>query len=245
VWRWALTDEAFGESEPEQDPDGDDTLFVLDMRYPGQQYDSATGFNYNYFRNYDPSTGRYSQSDPIGLQGGISTYGYVGGNPMIGTDPVGLAITIPYFPGITIGGPPSPPVIVGAIGLAVGAAVGTGINYLIESNLGSPGTALFNTLHPEVYSSADWSTSSSEQRRAEHAAYKSLQRAGPLYDPDPCRYLRNKINYHKELNRARGQWDANWPHVKWPNGRHFDEITNTNSIINRYEDQYKEMCENC
>ncbi len=91
VWRWALTDEAFGESEPDQDPDGDNTWFVLDMRYPGQQYDSATGFNYNYFRDYDPSTGRYSQSDPIGLDGGISTYGYVGGNPLTGTDPMGLA----------------------------------------------------------------------------------------------------------------------------------------------------------
>ncbi|MFZ2753086.1 MAG: RHS repeat-associated core domain-containing protein [Lysobacteraceae bacterium] len=90
VWRWALTEEVFGESEPEQDPDGDNTWFVLDMRYPGQQYDSATGFNYNYFRDYDPSTGRYSQSDPIGLKGGISTYGYVGGNPMTGIDPIGL-----------------------------------------------------------------------------------------------------------------------------------------------------------
>jgi RHS repeat-associated protein len=92
VWRWDLTGEAFGESEPEQDPDGDGTLFVLDLRYPGQQYDSASGFNYNYFRDYDPGVGRYVQSDPIGLEGGVSTYGYVGGNPMIGFDPFGLEI---------------------------------------------------------------------------------------------------------------------------------------------------------
>lgn len=91
VWRWDLTGEAFGEDSPNEDPDGDNTAFVLDMRYPGQQYDSATGFNHNYFRDYDPSTGRYVQSDPIGLSGGINTYVYVGGNPMKWTDSRGLA----------------------------------------------------------------------------------------------------------------------------------------------------------
>ncbi|TXI48654.1 MAG: RHS repeat protein [Lysobacter sp.] len=90
VWRWDLENEAFGEEAPSEDPDGDNTLFVLDMRYPGQQYDSASGFNYNYFRDYDAESGRYVQSDPIGLGGGISTYGYVSGNPLILLDFSGL-----------------------------------------------------------------------------------------------------------------------------------------------------------
>ena len=51
----------------------------------------ARAKHYNYFRDYDPSIGRYIQSDPIGLQGGLSTYSYVGGNPLIHFDLWGLA----------------------------------------------------------------------------------------------------------------------------------------------------------
>ncbi|WP_225444843.1 RHS repeat-associated core domain-containing protein, partial [Pseudomarimonas arenosa] len=60
------------------------------LRFPGQYYDSESGLHYNYFRDYDPSTGRYVESDPVGLVGGMSTFGYVKGNPLTGTDPFGL-----------------------------------------------------------------------------------------------------------------------------------------------------------
>jgi RHS repeat-associated protein len=91
VWAWDVGGEAFGDSAPNQDADGDGIAFVFDMRFPGQRYDSATGMSYNYFRDYEAATGRYVQSDPIGLNGGPSTFGYVGGNPLRRTDPTGLA----------------------------------------------------------------------------------------------------------------------------------------------------------
>ncbi len=90
VWNWTLKGEAFGNTAPNQDPDGDGTAMVLDMRFPGQRFDVASGFNQNYFRDYDAATGRYGQSDPIGLDGGISTYSYVGGNPASRVGPLGL-----------------------------------------------------------------------------------------------------------------------------------------------------------
>lgn len=64
---------------------------MFNLRFPGQYYDQETGLFYNYFRDYDPQTGRYIESDPIGLRAGINTYGYVGGNPVNWVDPYGLA----------------------------------------------------------------------------------------------------------------------------------------------------------
>jgi len=64
---------------------------VFNMRFAGQRHDPNTGLSYNYYRDYDPVTGRYIQSDPIGLKGGLSTYAYVGGNPLGTTDFFGLA----------------------------------------------------------------------------------------------------------------------------------------------------------
>jgi RHS repeat-associated protein len=81
VWRWDQA-EPFGNNPPNEDPDANAVTFDLPLRLPGQRYDNETGLHYNYFRDYDPSLGRYGESDPIGLDGGLNTYTYVGGSPL-------------------------------------------------------------------------------------------------------------------------------------------------------------------
>jgi RHS repeat-associated protein len=87
---WTLGADAFGETAPNANPDGDAVSLSFNLRMPGQVFDVETGYHYNTFRDYEPGTGRYSQSDPIGLAGGVSTYGYVGGSPLGYIDPQGL-----------------------------------------------------------------------------------------------------------------------------------------------------------
>ena len=82
LWRWE--GEAFGDVKPQVE------TIKLPLRHSGQYEDSETGLFYNYFRFYNPATGRYIENDPIGLQGGNNPYVYVTANPLKFLDAYGL-----------------------------------------------------------------------------------------------------------------------------------------------------------
>jgi RHS repeat-associated protein len=78
-WQWPYS--GFGEINPQSTPASGQTAINYSLRYPGQ-VDDGNGLFYNWNRFYDPRVGRYTNADPIGLDGGWNRFGYVGGNPL-------------------------------------------------------------------------------------------------------------------------------------------------------------------
>jgi RHS repeat-associated protein len=88
VWRWDQQ-EPFGVNTPDENPSSLG-MFEFPLRFPGQYADKETSLFYNYYRDLDSTIGRYTESDPIGLRGGLNTFGYVDADPLRFKDFFGL-----------------------------------------------------------------------------------------------------------------------------------------------------------
>jgi RHS repeat-associated protein len=105
AWQWAYS--AFGDEKPtiakNRFANTDLTqsfgttsvpAVTFNLRYPGQYFDQESNLHYNYHRSYSATTGRYTQADPIGLDGVWNRFGYVGQNPLSNIDPTGLDFVV-------------------------------------------------------------------------------------------------------------------------------------------------------
>jgi RHS repeat-associated protein len=141
---WKVQTDPFGNELP-----GGIKSVENNLRFPGQYYDQESGLHYNYFRDYDPKTGRYIQSDPIGLFGGINTYSYVRSNPLRLKDPSGLWFGVDDAAFIGVGA------VVGVAGRFVGDVL-TGNRSTLEDYSGAAaggaigGEALLYTANPFI-----------------------------------------------------------------------------------------------
>jgi RHS repeat-associated protein len=114
AWQWAYS--AFGDEKPTVAKNrfanldlnqsfGSTTVpaVTFNLRYPGQYFDQESNLHYNYHRSYSATTGRYTQSDPIGLQGGWNGFAYSNQNPLSFTDPLGLRTEVVVWSGVGTG----------------------------------------------------------------------------------------------------------------------------------------------
>jgi len=229
-WRWDQA-EAYGNTPPNNNPNALGA-FAFNLRFPGQLYDSESNLVYNHHRYYDASTGRYVESDPIGLEGGINTYAYVGGSPLSHTDAAGLQAAWPGVPGF-------PPIIV-------------------PSNPSTPSQKPFYpdlpggptyTPSPSWWPSwaRDWMESRSDlspQERAQQAqerkAYSQVCKSPTPPTGDKCKDAKANLDRLKQCLQLREAFSRKWFNDQDPG--HMTEITNTRRAIEKLEEYLKDNC---
>jgi YD repeat len=162
LWKNPPLSEPFGLMPPEEDPDGDGRRFILNLRFPGQYFDTESFTHYNFFRDYDPLFGRYLQSDPIGLDGEINTYSYVENRPTMMIDPEGL--NPDALPLLTIPAIPSAASI--CLSNPLACAVGTaGVSGYVAGSL------IYPYIEPSISKIVDWCISSTSKQECYDKCY--------------------------------------------------------------------------
>lgn len=219
VWSWVDAD-PFGMVQPNEGPQGG-ASFNYNPRFPGQLFDRETSLHYNYHRDYDPQTGRYIQSDPIGLGGGINTFAYVSGNPLSYTDPSGLVPNPAEL--ACIAGPN--PVCVGGVIVDAGSWILAGLGT---------GAAIAAVATPGD------SASQANNRQSDYDAYKGRCNEPPPPGLDPCALAQWKLNRNKSCRDMRQNWDD-----KYMPGRHAGDISNLDRGIEKLTKWIAENCKVC
>jgi len=208
------------------------------LRFAGQYFDSETGLHYNYFRYYDPQTGRYTTSDPIGLAGGINTYGYVYNNPLLYTDSKGLLVdtTGVYTGAVAAGAATGTSAAVAGVAVAggVGVAIGLGINYAIDSLTGQPlGSHIYDWLNPEPQFNLNDGSVDTFPAQSEYLRYKDFCGAPPPPTGNRCEDMRSRIKWLTQCRNMRQQWDD-----RYKPGRHSGDIDDLSRTIKKLKKRY-------
>ncbi|KAB0702354.1 RHS repeat-associated core domain-containing protein, partial [Pseudomonas aeruginosa] len=202
----------------------------VNLRFPGQYYDAESGLHYNYFRDYDPETGRYVESDPIGLDGGLNTYAYVGSNPVGLVDPNGLSptATAGAGAGFVVGGPP---------GAVVGGLIGLGLGVWGAN-------AAWDAYHDEASeggsASAGTSPGTAAEKARERKEYSRICKTPIPPTGDQCKDAKANLERLQQCLALRENFSKKWFNDN--DAGHVTEINNTRQAIENLKDFLRRVC---
>ncbi|MCV4157810.1 RHS repeat protein, partial [Pseudomonas aeruginosa] len=223
TWQWQS--DAFGRGEALSQGSTQ-----VNLRFPGQYYDAESGLHYNYFRDYDPETGRYVESDPIGLDGGLNTYAYVGSNPVGLVDPNGLSptATAGAGAGFVVGGPP---------GAVVGGLIGLGLGVWGAN-------AAWDAYHDEASEGGSASVGTSPGTAAEKARerkeYSRICKTPIPPTGDQCKDAKANLERLQQCLALRENFSKKWFNDN--DAGHVTEINNTRQAIENLKDFLRRVC---
>ncbi|MGU0541138.1 RHS repeat domain-containing protein, partial [Pseudomonas aeruginosa] len=223
AWQWQS--DAFGRGEALSQGSTQ-----VNLRFPGQYYDAESGLHYNYFRDYDPETGRYVESDPIGLDGGLNTYAYVGSNPVGLVDPNGLSptATAGAGAGFVVGGPP---------GAVVGGLIGLGLGVWGAN-------AAWDAYHDEASeggsASAGTSPGTAAEKARERKEYSRICKTPIPPTGDQCKDAKANLERLQQCLALRENFSKKWFNDN--DAGHVTEINNTRQAIENLKDFLRRVC---
>jgi RHS repeat-associated protein len=187
---------------------------AVNLRFPGQYWDDESNLSYNYFRSYRAGDGGYTQPDPIGLGGGLNRRGYVNGDPLRFTDPLGtcplLALPLVIGGGITLGD------------LAIGTGLAAGVALVFNES-----------------KKPNQSTDPAVQRQKDYMRAKRFCDTPPPAGGNECSNLAKQIAHAKEVIRLYQEWDS-----KWLPGRHSDKLNDWKQRLENLKKEHNDKCTN-
>ncbi|NSX56944.1 RHS repeat protein [Parasulfitobacter algicola] len=187
---------------------------AINLRFPGQWFQSEAGLHQNWMRDYDPTTGRYIQADPLGLVDGASVYGYALQNPGRYIDPRGEYAGAIIGGGIRIG-----------IGIGIRAGIRYGARYL-ASQMTKNGASLPRAQEKE--------------RGRERRAYSTYCKNPPPSTGNRCQDLKNNYEHAKQCLAMRQSFGKKWYNDN--DLGHSIENSNLENRISRLEDALRDEC---
>jgi RHS repeat-associated protein len=163
----------------------------LNLRFPGQYDDAETGTFYNYQRQYLASQGRYTQGDPIGLEGGLNRFSYVSGDPLSAVDPMGLDAIFVHYMGYSVGLPGGVSAPIGHSG-AIAVDPMTGETRYYE--FGRYGGKCGNVRGPFNVGKIDFDKNGNPTRASIEAALRAASKAFGKNSPTHHEYSRRSFS---------------------------------------------------